>query len=138
MPNEATFETMARLADKEAPAISFIADPTWNIEGMEPLFYMVNPIFTGMYCFKSNSHRPRSPQLTIDGDETEPPLVPPLMPMFGQMVDIKARKYLKEYGRAYAIRYAGAIDAEGLEIPAFYFTLTTLPKRERAAVPWHR
>ena len=129
MPNDATFEIMAGLASKEA-AISLIAPPTWNIDDMDPRFCMVNLMFTGMYCLKSSKtiDPGRPGMIYLDGEPAGPPLIPPLMPMFGQMVGIHARKYLKEYNRAYAVRFAGAFDTDGLEIPEFTFTLTTLPK----------
>ena len=130
MPNDATFEIMAGLTDKKAASISFITDPIWNIDDIDPRFCMVDLMFTGMYCLVSSKIiDPKRPgMIYIDGKAAEAPLIPPQMPMFGQMIGIKARKYLKEYDRTYDIRYAGAYDEDGMEIAEFSFTLTTLPR----------
>lgn len=131
MPNDATFEIMAGLTDKQSAAISLIAAPTWNIDDMDPRFCMVNLMFSGMYCLMSSKEiDPKRPGMVyIDGKETEAPMVPPPMPVFGQMIGVKARKYVKEYNRSYAICYTGAYDTDGMEIPDFSFTLTTMPRR---------
>ncbi len=136
MPNDATFEIMAGLTDKKTAAITFITAPTWNIDDMDPRFCMVNLMFTGMYCLvSSKTIDPARPGMVyIDGEKTEAPIIPPMMPMFGQMIGIKARKYLKDYDRAYAICYTGAFDTEGVEIPEFTFTLTTLPQHKPGEV----
>lgn len=130
MPHDATFEIMAGLQNKEAAAISFISAPTYNIDDMDRRECMVSLIFSGCYCLRStktiDSSRPG--MIYIDGAATEPPLTPPLMPMFGQMIGIHVRKYLHEYDREYQIRYTGAYDTDGIEIPEFCFTLKTSPR----------
>lgn len=132
MPNDATFEILAGIQNKESADISFISAPEYNIDDMDPKFCMVNLMFTGCYCLRStktiDSERPG--MIYIDGQETEPPLTPPIMPMFGQMIGIHVRRYLHSYDRSYEIRYTGAYDADGMEIPEFKFTLRTLPRHE--------
>lgn len=132
MPNDATFELLADIQNKDKAAISFITPPTYNIDDMDPRFCMVNLVFTGCYCLRSSkpidSCRPG--MIYIDGKATEPPMIPPLMPMFGQMIGIYARKYLHKYNHSYDICYSGAYDTDGLEIPKFAFTLKTLPRQE--------
>lgn len=132
MPNDATFELLAKIQNKNKAAISFITPPTYNIDDMDPRFCMVNLAFTGCFCLRSSkSIDPCRPgMIYIDGKETEPPMIPPLMPMFGQMIGIYVRKYLHEYNHSYDIHYSGAYDTDGLEIPEFTFTLKTLPRQE--------
>jgi len=132
MPNDATFELMAGLQNREKAAVSLIGAPTYNIDDMDPRFCMVDLIFTGCYCLVSTKviDHDRPGMIYIDGVPTEAPLVPPLMPMFGQMIGIRARKYLHDYDRDYQIRYADAYDTDGIEIPEFCFTLKTLPRVE--------
>ena len=50
MPNDATFELLADLQNKEQADISLISQPTYNIDDMDPKFCMVDLIFTGCYC----------------------------------------------------------------------------------------
>lgn len=131
MPNDATFELLADLQNKEQADISLISQPTYNIDDMDPKFCMVDLIFTGCYCLRSSKTiDPTCPGMVyIDGTPTEAPVVP-VMPMFGQMIGIHVRKYLHHYGRAYHIRYAGAIDTDGINIPEFSFDLTTDVRQE--------
>lgn len=132
MPNDATFEIMAGLYEKESAQISFIVPPIYNIDDMDSRVSMVSLIFSGCYCLRSTKNiDPSKPGMVyIDGTATEPPLTPPPMPMFGQMIGIRVRKYLFDYDRDYSIRYAGGYDINGIELPAFSFTLHTLPRIE--------
>ena len=130
MPNDATFEIMAGIQNKETAAVSFIAPPIYNIDDMDPRFCMVSLIFTGCFCLRSSKTiDPQRPgMIYIDGEPTEAPLTPPLMPMFGQMIGIHCRRWLKEYDHVYHIRYADAYDTDGMEIPEFVFHLKTTPR----------
>lgn len=132
MPNDATFEIMAGIQNKETAAVSFIAPPVYNIDDMDPRFCMVSLIFSGCFCLRSSKTiDPEHPGMVyIDGIPTEAPLTPPLMPMFGQMIGIHCRRWLKEYDQVYHIRYAGAYDTDGMEIPEFAFHLKTAPMCE--------
>lgn len=125
-------EILAGLTEKQTASIRFIAEPTWNIDDMDPRFCMINLMFSGMYCLAStkNIDPSRSGMIYLDGEPTEPPVIPPLMPMFGQIIGIRARKYFTEYDRTYAVRYTGAYDTDGMEIPEFSFTVKTLSKHE--------
>ena len=132
MPNDATFEIMAGIQNKNPAAISFIAPPVYNIDDMDPRFCMVNLIFTGCFCLRSSKTiDPERPgMIYIDGQATEAPMTPPLMPMFGQMIGIYCRRWLKEYNHCYHIRYADAFDMDGIQIPDFEFVLKTAPRCE--------
>lgn len=132
MPNDATFEIMAGIQNKETAAVSFIAPPVYNIDDMDPRFCMVSLIFSGCFCLRSSKTiDPEHPGMVyIDGIPTEAPLTPPLMPMFGQMIGIHCRRWLKEYDQVYHIRYADAFDTDGLPIPEFRFDLKTTPRCE--------
>lgn len=131
MPNDATFELLADLQNKEQADISLISQPTYNIDDMDPKFCMVDLMFSGCYCLRSSKTiDPTRPGMVyIDGTATQAPLVP-VMPMFGQLIGIHVRRYLCDYGRAYHIRYAGAFDTDGMEIPEFIFDLTTDVRQE--------
>lgn len=131
MPNDATFELMAELQNQQRAAVSLMVPPTYNIDDMDPRACMIDLIFSGCYCLcSSKAIDPKRPgMIYIDGEPTEAPLIPKLMPMFGQIIGIRARRYLLDYGRDYEIRYAGAYDTEGLEIPEFCFILKTLSRK---------
>lgn len=47
MPNDATFELLADLQNKEQADISLISQPTYNIDDMDPKFCMVDLMFSG-------------------------------------------------------------------------------------------
>lgn len=130
MQNDATMEILAGLTDKQTAAIRFITEPTWNIDDMDPRFCMINLMFSGMFCLASSKviDPARPGMIYLDGQPAEPPVIPPLMPMFGQMIGICARKYFTRYDSTYHVRYAGAYDTDGMEIPEFSFTMKTLPK----------
>ncbi len=130
MPNDATFELLAELQNKQKANIALISAPIYNIDDMDPKFCMVNLMFSGCFCLVSTKtiDPDRPGMIYIDGAETEAPLTPAKMPMFGQMIGIHCRKYLHKYDHAYHIRYAGAYDTDGIEIPEFSFTLNTLPR----------
>ena len=132
MPNDATFEIMAGIQNQNTASISLIAPPVYNIDDMDPRFCMVSLIFTGCFCLRSSktidSNRPG--MIYIDGKATESPLTPPLMPMFGQMIGIHCRRWLKEYDHTYHICYADAFDTDGFPIPPFEFDLRTAARRE--------
>ena len=132
MPNDATFEIMAGIQNQNTAAISFIAPPVYNIDDMDPRFCMVSLIFTGCFCLRSSKTiDPNRPGIIyIDGKATEAPLTPPLMPMFGQMIGIRCRRWLKEYDQTYHIRYADAFDTDGFPIPPFEFDLRTAARCE--------
>ena len=132
MPNDATFELLADLQNKQKAAIALVAAPIYNIDDMDPKFCMINLMFSGCYCLVSTKTiDPERPgMIYIDGTATEPPLTPAKMPMFGQIIGIHCRKYLHEYDCEYQIRYVGAYDTNGLEVPEFSFTLKTLPRTE--------
>lgn len=136
MPNDATFELMAKALGTSDAGLSFIVPPTYNIDDMDPRFCMVSLVFTGCYCLRSSKTLdPAYPGMVyIDGKETEPPLNAGLMPMFGQMIGIKVRKYLKEYGRTYDIKVTGLRDQEGLPLKTFDFQLKTLTRMEPGEV----
>lgn len=130
MPNDATFELLAELQNKQKAAIAMISAPIYNIDDMDPKFCMVDLMFSGCYCLVATKtiDPDRPGMIYIDDTATEPPLVPAKMPMFGQMIGIHCRKYLHEYDKEYSIRYAGAYDMDGMEVPEFSFTLKTLPR----------
>ena len=109
-----------------------VAAPIYNIDDMDPKFCMINLMFSGCYCLvATKTIDPARPgMIYIDGAATEPPLTQEKMPMFGQVIGIHCRKYLHEYDHEYQIRYAGAYDTDGLEVPDFSFTLKTLPRTE--------
>lgn len=132
MPNDKTFEIMAHIQNQNAAAISFIAPPIYNIDDMDPRFCMVNLIFTGCFCLRSSKtiDPNRAGMIYIDGAATEAPLTPPLMPMFGQMIGIHCRRWLKEYDHIYHVLYAEAFDTDGLPIPSFEFDLQTAARCE--------
>lgn len=133
MPNDATYEILAGLQEKSEAGLSLIAAPTYNIDDMDPRFCMVNLMFSGMYCLVSTKplDREHGGKLIIDGEEAPfGLLIPELMPMFGQIVAIRARKYLKDYDRDYKIRIEALRDLEGKTLEAFEFTIHTLPKHE--------
>ena len=131
MPNDATFELMAEMQNRKA-AVSLIEAPRYNIDDMDGRTCMVSLIFTGCYCLCSDKtiDPARPGMIYIDDVATEAPLIPPPMPMFGQMIGIHVRKYLLDYDRSYRIRFTGAYDTEGIEIPEFTFDLKTLPRTE--------
>ena len=132
MPNDATFEIMAQLQNKNAADISFIAPPIYNIDDMDPRFCMVNLMFTGCFCLRSskNIDGSRPGMIYIDGKATEAPLTPPQMPMFGQMIGIHLRRWLDKYDHTYHIKYTGAYDTDGIPLPDFEFDLKTSPRCE--------
>ena len=121
MPNDATFELLADLQNKQKAAIAMVAAPIYNIDDMDPKFCMINLMFSGCYCLvATKTIDPARPgMIYIDGAATEPPLTQEKMPMFGQVIGIHCRKYLHEYDHEYQIRYAGAYDTDGLEVPDF-------------------
>ena len=141
MPNDATYEILAGLQEKSEAELSLIAAPTYNIDDMDPRFCMVNLMFSGMYCLIATKplDREHGGKLLIDGAEAPDGLViPELMPMFGQIVAIRARKYLQGYDRDYKIRIEDLQDFEGKPLEPFEFTIHTLPKHEPGeAFPEH-
>lgn len=132
MPNDGTFELLAGLQSKDQSAMSFLSLPVYNIDDMDPRECMISLAYSGTYCIKSpKTIDPEQPGMVyIDGEATEAPVIEKPTAMFGQLVGIVARKYLLEYDREYEIRYAGAMDTEGKEIPEFTFKLKTLPRIE--------
>ncbi len=130
MTNDKTLDMMAEISGKAQAQISFIVPPTYNIDDMDSRVSMINLIFSGCYCLRSTKNiDPERPGMVyIDDEASEAPLIPPLMPTFGQLIGIRARKYLFDYNRAYSIRYAGAYDVDGVALPEFSFTLKTLPR----------
>ena len=50
MPNDATFELLADLQNKQKAAIAMVAAPIYNIDDMDPKFCMINLMFSGCYC----------------------------------------------------------------------------------------
>ena len=130
MPNDATFEIKAELQEQESAELSFITSKNWNIEDMDPGVCMVDLRFSGMFCLASNKEiDPARPGMVyVDGEATEPPFIPGTMPMFGQMIGFKVRKYLREYNRTYHLRYAGAYGKDGIPISEISFDLKTLPR----------
>lgn len=132
MTNDATFELMAKAQGKSEADISFLVPSTYNIDDMDPRFCMVSLVFTGCYCLLcSKTLDPAHPGMVyIDGQATEPPLNAGLMPMFGQMIGIKVRKYLMDYGRTYEIKVTDLVDTEGLPLEPFTFQLTTLTRMQ--------
>lgn len=130
MPNDATFELMAKAQGKSDAAVSLIVPPTYNIDEMDPRFCMLSLVFSGCYCLRSSKTiDPAYPGMVyIDGKATEPPFMPGLMPLFGQMIGIRVRKYLHDYNRAYQIRITGLVDSDGMAMADFAFALTTFPR----------
>ncbi|WP_187374070.1 glycoside hydrolase family 3 protein [Murimonas intestini] len=136
MTNDATFELMAKAQGTSDADLSFLVPPTYNIDDMDPRFCMVSLVFTGCYCLlSSKTLDPAYPGMVyIDGKETEPPLNAGLMPMFGQMLGIKVRKYLKDYGRKYDIKITGLRDSDGFPLKLFDFQITTLTRMQPGEV----
>ncbi|MCD8067600.1 MAG: glycoside hydrolase family 3 C-terminal domain-containing protein, partial [Lachnospiraceae bacterium] len=136
MKNDATFEIMAEVQGASDADLSLIVPPTYNIDDMDPRFCMVSLVFTGCYCIRSSKTLdPAFPGMVyIDGKETEAPLNAGLMPMFGQLLGIKIRKYVREYGRQFEIRLEGLVDEDGMRLEPFTFTLTTLTRTEPGIV----
>lgn len=132
MPNDATFELMAGLQNQQKASVSLMVPPTYNIDDMDSRACMISLAYSGCYCVCASKtiDRERPGMVYIDGMPSEPPLILQPMPMFGQLVGIRVRKYLLDYGRDYEIRYAEAYDTDGMEIPEFCFTLRTLFRRE--------
>ena len=133
MPNDATYEILAGLQEKSEAGLTLIAAPTYNIDDMDPRFCMVNLMFSGMYCLVSTKPLDRSHggRLLIDGEEApDGLLIPELMPMFGQIVAIRARIYFRDYDRDYRIRIEELRDLEGKLLEPFEFTIHTLLKHE--------
>lgn len=127
MTNDATFNLMAQAQGKSEADISFIIPPTYNIDDMDPRFCMVSIIFTGCYCLRSSKTLDSAypGMVYIDGQETEAPLIPAPMPMFGQMIGVKVRKYFMDYGRTYEVKISDLADTEGLPLEPFTFQITT-------------
>lgn len=132
MPVDGTFELLAKLQEKNKATLSFMRAPLYNIDDMDGRECMVSMKFSGCFCLISSKEiDPKHPgMIYINEQATEAPLIAPSMPMFGQMVGIHVRKYLAQYDTAYEIRYTGAVDLEGEEIPEFTFTLKTTPRME--------
>lgn len=132
MANDATFEIMAGIGDKIPAVISLLSAPVYNIDDMDPKFCMVDLRLTGCFCLRPDKAvDPTRPGMVFINDQpTEPPLTMSKLPMFGQMIGIRCRRWLREYDRDYDICYAGAYDADGMPIPEFRFTLHTAPRCE--------
>lgn len=132
MTNDSTFEILAGLQNNNQAALSFLTKPEYNIDDMDRRESMISLDYSGCYCIKSSKTiDPERPGMVyIDGQPTEPPIIKKPIAMFGQLVGIVVRKYLHEYDREYEIRYAGAYDTDGMEIPEFTFKLKTLPRTE--------
>lgn len=130
MPVDGTFELLAGLQEKNKAVFSFMRAPLYNIDDMDSRECMISMKFSGCFCLMSSLDiDPGLPgMIYINGKATEAPLIASSMPMFGHMVGIHVRKYLTEYDRAYEIRYEGAVDMDGQEIPEFCFTLMTTPR----------
>jgi len=76
MPNDATFELLADLQNKQKAAIAMVAAPIYNIDDMDPKFCMINLMFSGCYCLvATKTIDPARPgMIYIDGAATEPHL----------------------------------------------------------------
>ncbi|MCL6663942.1 glycoside hydrolase family 3 protein [Paenibacillus amylolyticus] len=132
MPNDGTFELLAGLHDDNQAAMSFLQKPVYNLDEMDRRESMISLVYSGCFCIKSSKHiDPQQPGMVyIDSKATEAPLIEKPTAMFGQLVGIIVRKYLLEYNKEYEVRYAGAYDTDGMEIPEFTFKLKTLPRIE--------
>ena len=125
-----TFELMANEQKREKGSIMLMSEPVFNLDDMDPKFCMVSLSYSGCFCLRSSKtiDAARPGMIEIDGKLTEPPVIEAPNFMFGQMIGIRLRKYLQKYGKDYRIRYSGAYDTEGEEIPPFEFTIKTQPK----------
>ncbi|KQO05877.1 glycoside hydrolase family 3 protein [Paenibacillus sp. Leaf72] len=132
MQNDGTFELLAGLQKKEQALMSLFTAPDYNIDDMDRRESMISLVYSGCYCIKSSmTIDPERPgMIFIDGVMTESPIIEKPTNMFGQLVGIVVRKYLLVYDKEYEIRYAGAYDTEGNEIPEYTFKLKTLPRIE--------
>lgn len=129
---DATFELMAGEQRKVKGEIAFISDQTYNIDDMDAKFCMISLSYTGCYCLRCTKliDPARRGMVEIDGEETEPPLIETPNSMFGQIIAIHVRRYLRQYDREYHIVYRGAFDVDGEPIEPFAFTLKTLPRAQ--------
>lgn len=123
---------MANEQKKEKGQITLMSEPTFNLDDMDPKFCMVSLNYTGCFCLRSTKtiDVSRPGMVDINGKPTEAPIIEKPNYMFGQMVGIRLRKFLREYGKEYKIRYYGAFDTDGEEIPPFDFVVKTLPKTQ--------
>ena len=129
---DATFELMAGEQRKVKGEIAFISDQTYNIDDMDAKFCMISLSYTGCYCLRCTKliDPARRGMVEIDGEETEPPLIETPNSMFGQIIAIHVRRYLRQYDREYHIVFRGAFDVDGEPIEPFAFTLKTLPRAQ--------
>lgn len=136
MPEDGTFELLAGLQKKNIAALSFIRLPIYNIDDMDGRECMISMDFSGCFCLISSKEidKKQPGMVYIDGQATEPPLITSSMPLFGNIVGIHVRKYLKKYDCAYEICYKDAVDEEGTKIPEFTFSLKTAPRIEPGTV----
>lgn len=116
---------------KEAGGVyQFITNPVYNIDDMDDGTFMADHRMEGVYVMgcKVMVDAERLGKVYVDDVDAGEPVVTPNTWSGGCSLGLRVRRFIREYGKSYKIRYEGGFSEEGNALPDFSFELESLPK----------
>ncbi len=125
----------SHIGGADAPAVSLLSEPVYNIDDVDGKSYMMDHRMSGclgLVCFRPLAEDAGG-RCYVNGEDAGAPVVGG--GMFGTtMLGVFVRKHFTEYDHDYTVRLEGMKAADGSEIPSFEATIHTLPKVEPGEV----
>ncbi len=134
MPDE-TLKLQDELRKKAGGMYQFISKPVYNIDDMDNAAFMLDHEMEGVYVLGCAADvDPDHPgKVYVDEVDAGAPVLSH-SPWGGCSLGFKVRRFIREYGKTYTIRYEGGMSVEGEPLPPYTFQLESLPKVEIGAV----
>ncbi len=136
MPDE-TINIMGDLFNSgKKSTYALMSAPVYNIDCMDGPAYMGDHRMEGVYVIICNEKVDEAHPGTVyvDGQDAGAPVVGSGWMGHGCNLGFRVRRFIREYGRTYQIRYEGGRTVSGEELEPFAMELTSLPKVPIGAV----
>lgn len=129
MPDE-TLKLQDQLKKEAGEVYQFISKPVYNIDDMDDRAFMRDHRMEGVYVLgcKAMVDVDRPGRVYVNGADAGEPIVSPSAWGGGCSLGLRVRRFIRDYGQSYTVRYEGAFSVEGNALPSFSFQLNSLPK----------
>lgn len=116
--------------DGPADGYVFMNRPVYNIDDMDNSAFMSDHRMEGVFTVMANYEvSPQAPgQVYVDGSYSGDGIIARGFLLGSTCIGLPVRRYMREYGRTYTVRYENAQMKDGSPMPPLEFALTTLPK----------
>ncbi len=116
--------------DGKSPFVLWNA-PVYNIDDMDNAAFMQDHRMEGVYVILyQGALDPQHPgTVFVDGQDAGAPILSTGAFGGATMIGFRVRRFIREYGKTYRLRYEGARTPDGKAVEPFEMELTSLPKR---------